>query len=89
VGRGTQVQSWHDLAQDLRGREMTEEELSVHMHGRPNSYVLSYLTGRDIGGQELVDQIQAKESFYRELWLKRPEDFVLSPGAQELLDVLV
>jgi len=84
-----QMQSWQGIAKDLRGREMTEEELSVHMHGRPNAYVLSYLAGQEIAGRELLHLIQVKESFYRELWLKRPQDFLLSPGATELLDALV
>lgn len=87
--RAVQVQSWQTVARELRGYEMTEEELSVHMHGRPNAYVLSYLTGRDIAGPELEHLIQVKESRYRELCLKNPDAFKLSPGAPELLDALV
>jgi beta-phosphoglucomutase-like phosphatase (HAD superfamily) len=56
-----QTTSWHGMAKDLRGREMTGEELAIHMHGRPNSYVLSYLAGRQIVGKELLDLTQAKE----------------------------
>ena len=84
-----QVQSWQALARDLRGREMTEEELARHMHGRPNAYVLSYLAGRDITGQELVSLIQLKESMFRQLCLSNPGQLVLSPGAQDLLEALV
>jgi HAD superfamily hydrolase (TIGR01509 family) len=83
-----QVQSWQGVAKDLRGHEMTEEELRVHMHGRPNSYVLSFLAGRQFAGPELQELVQRKESFYRELWLKTPRNFVLSPGAESLLDEL-
>jgi HAD superfamily hydrolase (TIGR01509 family) len=83
-----QAQSWQGIAKDLRGREMTPDELDTHMHGRPNSYVLSYLAGRTITGRELLDLIQAKESFYRELCLRNPGRFVLSPGARDLLDTL-
>ncbi len=84
-----QVKSWQVIAKNLRGRAMTDDELATHMHGRPNSYVLSYLAGRTIVGQELVDLIQAKESFYRELCLSKPRRLVLSPGAQDLLEALV
>lgn len=83
-----QIRSWQGLAKNLRGREMTDDELASHMHGRPNSYVLSYLAGRTIGGQELVDLIQVKESFYRKLCLLNPRRFVLSPGARDLLETL-
>jgi HAD superfamily hydrolase (TIGR01509 family) len=83
-----QVKSWKGIAKDLRGREMTSEELDTQMHGRANSYVLSYLAGRTIAGQELTRLIQVKESFYRELCLSSPLRFVLSPGAQDLLETL-
>ncbi len=39
---GFQIEAWQQVAGQLRGREMSEEELALHMHGRPNSYVLSY-----------------------------------------------
>jgi len=83
-----QVKSWQVIARNLRGHEMTDDELVAHMHGRPNSYVLSYLAGRTIAGQELLDMIQVKESFYRELCLSNPRRLVLSPGAPDLLETL-
>lgn len=83
-----QVKSWQRIAKSLRGHEMTDDELATHMHGRPNSYVLSYLAGRTIAEQELADLIEVKESFYRELCLLNPRRFVLSPGAQDLLETL-
>jgi beta-phosphoglucomutase-like phosphatase (HAD superfamily) len=83
-----QVRSWQVIARNLRGHEMTDDELATHMHGRPNSYVLSYLAGRTLVGQELLNLIQAKESFFRELCLADPRRLVLSPGAQDLLEWL-
>jgi HAD superfamily hydrolase (TIGR01509 family) len=86
---GFQIEAWQQVARQLRGREMTAEELAVHMHGRPNSYVLSYLAGRKIAAPELLTLIQAKETLYRELCLSNPGGLQLSPGARELLDTLV
>jgi beta-phosphoglucomutase-like phosphatase (HAD superfamily) len=83
-----QAQSWQGIAKDLRGYEMTADELDTHMHGRPNSYVMSYLAGHTIAGQELLELIQAKESLYRDLCLQNPRRFLLSPGAHDLLDTL-
>jgi len=82
------VDSWQGVARDLRGHSMTEDELATHMHGRPNAYVLMYLAGRVVEGKELLDLIQVKESFYRKLCLMNPRRFVLSPGAEELLETL-
>lgn len=83
------VEAWQALAQKLRGAEFSEEEFLVHVHGRPNSHILSYLLGRTVHGQELLDLIQFKESMYRRLCLENPATFVLSPGAKALLSSLV
>lgn len=83
-----QEQAWQVVAEKLRGRGMTAEEFAVHMHGRSNGYVLSYLAGRDITGAELTDWIEVKESLFRNLCLSTPNRLRLSPGAQELLESL-
>lgn len=83
-----QVKSWQVIARNLRGREMTDDELATHMHGRPDSYVLCYLASRTIIGPELLKLIQAKEAFFRALCLADPGRLVLSPGAQDLLELL-
>jgi beta-phosphoglucomutase len=82
------TESWNGVAKELRGRELTDEECAVHMHGRPVAYVLSYLAGREVTGRELQDLTDRKESLYRRLCLANPRTFVLSPGARELLDAL-
>jgi HAD superfamily hydrolase (TIGR01509 family) len=81
-----QLQSWQGVAQAMRGYPMSEEEALIHMHGRPNGYVLSYLSGRAITAEELRDLTQRKESVYRELCQSNPAAFVLSPGAEVLLE---
>jgi beta-phosphoglucomutase-like phosphatase (HAD superfamily) len=83
-----QEESWQAMARKLRGREMTGEEFDLHMHGRPNAYVLSYLAGRQITGQELEELIEAKESLFRRLCLETPNRMTLSAGAQDLLEWL-
>jgi beta-phosphoglucomutase-like phosphatase (HAD superfamily) len=82
------VQAWQAVAVDLRGFQLSDEEFADHVHGRPNSHVLSYIAGRDIRGKELYDLAQAKESMYRDLCLAHPDTFVLSPGAVQLLDAI-
>ena len=84
-----QEKSWQFMARRLRGREMTAEEFALHMHGRSNAYVLSYLAGRDITGKELEELTEAKESLFRRLCLETPNRMTLSAGAQDLLGWLM
>jgi beta-phosphoglucomutase-like phosphatase (HAD superfamily) len=83
-----QEKSWQVMAGRLRGREMSAEELDLHMHGRSNAYVLSYLAGREITGKELDELTEAKESLFRRLCLETPNRMTLSEGAQDLLEWL-
>jgi beta-phosphoglucomutase-like phosphatase (HAD superfamily) len=83
-----QEAAWQVIARRLRGRDMTAEEFALHMHGRANAYVLSYLAGRDISRGELAGWIEAKESLFRDLCLAAPDRLVLSTGAQDLLEWL-
>ncbi|WP_445368775.1 HAD family hydrolase [Methylomonas sp. BW4-1] len=80
------VQAWQATALQLRGSPISDDEFSIHVHGRTNSHILSYLSGRTLQRQKLLELIQVKESMYRDLCLKNPEMFVLSPGAEALLD---
>ena len=80
-----QEKAWQVMARELRGREMTDEEFALHMHGRSNAYVLSYLAGRQITAAELAGLIEAKESLFRSLCLDTPNRMKLSTGAQDLL----
>lgn len=82
-------EAWQAAAQRLLGRPLDAHEFEQHVHGRPNAGILAYLLGRPVAGGELHELAQLKESLYRELCLQRPDIFVLSPGAEALLDALV
>lgn len=84
-----QEQSWKEFSAAIRGTPLSEEEMTIHMHGRNNQYTQEYLLGRPITGDELEQLIQQKEAIYQQLCLARGTDFKLSPGAVELLDYLV
>lgn len=79
-------QAWQATAGQLRGAELSDDEFAIHVHGRTNTHILSYLTGRTLSGKELLDLIQVKETMYRSLCLNNPDMFVLSPGAKALLE---
>jgi len=84
-----QEQAWKVYSAKLRGTPFSDEEMSIHVHGRINKYTLEFLTGRSLESQELHNLIQGKESTYRSLCLQQGENFKLSPGAIEFLDFLV
>jgi beta-phosphoglucomutase len=46
----------------------TEEDFSLHMYGKNNSYILSHFLGRKIEGQELLELEDEKESLFREIY---------------------
>ena len=83
------VEAWQRSALELRGSPLSDEEFAQHVHGRTNSHILGYLTGRELFGTELHELTQIKESLYRSLCLAQPATFVLSPGTEKLLDYLV
>ncbi len=83
-----QVKAWQRCANALRGRSLSEEELEVHMHGRTNRHLISYLLHREVNGEELAELTEEKEAAYRQLCLSEGESFALSPGAVDLLNFL-
>lgn len=83
-----QTEAWQQFALELRGTVFSKEELAIHMHGRTNKYVFSYLLGREVVGKELMDLIDQKESAYRGLCLAQGDQFILSPGSVDLLTYL-
>ncbi len=83
-----QSESWCRYAEHLRGKRFSEQEVAEHVIGRDNRYILHYLTGRVINGQELEIHTDHKETLYRNLCLEQGPNFQLSPGAPQLLDEL-
>ncbi len=83
-----QVKAWQRYSNALRGCSLSEEELAIHMHGRTNRHLFSYLLKRDIIGEELMKLTEEKESEYRQLCLSEGTSFALSPGAADLLNFL-
>jgi len=83
-----QEEAWNTMAQKLRGKTMTIEEMNRIVHGRPNCITLEYLLDRKLSQIDSNKLTQEKESIYRKLCLDRPDDFKLSKGAVDLLDFL-
>lgn len=84
-----QEQAWSEFSTRLRGRPLSLDEMAVHVHGRHNRHTLAYLLGRPLAPGEEQRLGEEKEDIYRRLCLAEGERFCLSPGAVELLDLLV
>ena len=84
-----QRESWREFATLLRGELLTDSEIDVHIHGRNGQYSLEYLLGHPLSPAEAEALTEQKEIIYRQMCLSLGKDFKLSPGAVELLFILV
>lgn len=80
--------AWNNFSEKYRGRKFTDDEIKNHLHGRQNSQILSYVLEKEIDGDELKIYTEEKESMYRNMCLNDPGNFVLSTGAESLLNFL-
>jgi HAD superfamily hydrolase (TIGR01509 family) len=80
--------AWRQYSKELRGHELTDDEMLHEVHGKTNKDVLEYLAGQPLSDEEIKRRTDEKEGIYRQLCLDNPQEFKLAPGAVELLDYL-
>lgn len=80
--------AWKAYSKQIRGAELSSEEMLHHVHGRTNKDIFEYLLGIPVIGEELSRHIDGKEGTYRQICLNHPDEFKLAPGAIEYLDYL-
>lgn len=80
--------AWRAYSEQLRGRPLSPDEMTQHVHGRVNRDIFGYVLGRPVTDDELPRLAEEKEAIYRDLCLSVGEVFRLSPGAIPLLDWL-
>lgn len=82
------LDAWREYSAKLRSRPFTDEEMLKYMFGRTNEDIITYAIGKK-PDKELLDRVaQEKEAHYRQMCLKKPEEFHLAPCAVEFLDYL-
>ena len=89
MDRSLQEQAWRQFAEGQFGFALTDEVMYTEVHGHNNQHTLEFLAGRGLDKDEVIHLSEQKEVYYRELCLALGEEFVLSPGAEDLFDVLV
>jgi len=82
-------QAWRQFSKVIRGASFSEEEMALHVHGRSNRDILTYLAGHSFPDTDVKGLSHQKEAIYQQLCMAEGENFRLSPGAVELLEFLV
>lgn len=80
--------AWKAVSKELRGYEMSEEELRDHMHGKNNDKVIEYIMGKAIDAKENKRYSLKKEAIYRTMCINHPQDFHLAEGVEDFFDYL-
>lgn len=83
-----QAEAWREFSIEFRGESLSDEEMTIHVHGRNNRYAMEYLLGQVIREELLNKLVDKNESLYRGICLNIDDAFRLSPGAVGLLDQL-
>ena len=75
------VLAWGKLSRQLRGMDVSLEELQSHFYGVPNNRIIGYLLGRDCPEEELSFYSEKKEAYYRDYCAADTASFHLVDGA--------
>ena len=58
--------AWKAYSKELRGSELTDEELDVHVHERTNKAILEYILNKKFNDDSWVEFSDKKEKVYRD-----------------------
>ena len=82
------LDAWREFSAKLRGKPFSDEEMLKYMFGRTNEDIIAYAIGKK-PDKELVEKLaEEKEPYYRNMCLKKPEEFKLAPHAEDFLNYL-
>lgn len=82
------LDAWREFSAKLREIPFSDDEMLKYMFGRTNEDIIAYAIGKK-PDKELVEKLaEEKESYYRNMCLKKPEEFKLAPHAENFLDYL-
>lgn len=80
--------AWKRFSKDLRGHELSDEEIRLNVHGRTNKVILEYILEKTFNDNSFETLSEEKEKVYRDMCLDDKDSFKLAPGATELFDYL-
>lgn len=82
------LEAWREFSRRLRGTAFTDDEMRKYMFGRTNEDIIAYAIQKHPTKEQVEQLAKEKESLYRDMCRKDPENFKLAPGAVEFLDWL-
>lgn len=82
------VKAWSQISRQIRGRDITEEELHTKMNGKCNVDIVGYLSNGTTTKEEAEEISLKKEALYRQIFEKDHANFHLVQGAERLFDDL-
>ena len=82
------VKAWNQISLELRNRPVTQEELVLHMNGKPNVQIIRYLNNGKIDPAREEQLSQRKEALYRQYCAEDQASFHLIEGSEALFDEL-
>lgn len=80
--------AWNKISLELRGKEITQEELHGKLNGTPNDRNIAYLTDGKATLEEVKKYSLLKEEYYRDFCKADRENFHLVQGVVEYWDKL-
>lgn len=79
--------AWRRFVEQLCGRDVTDEEFDLHVHGKTSEMILRHFLGQqEITKEEIVKYSLEKEAYYRKLCIAQGEKFQLMDGLVDFLN---
>lgn len=82
------ILAWNKISKEIRGRDITDEELHEKFNGTPNDQILRYMLGEDAKEDQIQYYSSLKEQYYREFCKADKAGFHLVEGVPEFMDAL-
>lgn len=79
---------WSDIAREITGRDVSEEEFKKTLHGRTNKGIFEHLFGREIDDDDAARREKDKELKYQDVARNLGSEYELAPGAVDLFEDL-
>ena len=80
--------AWNNFAHKISGKDLTAEDLLMHVHGKINKDILTFVLEREINYEEAQKLSEEKEELYRNMLKSNNEKYELAFGAVNLFEHL-
>ena len=82
------LRAWKSFAQTRCGVDISEENYKKNIEGWNDRHAITYLLGKGLNNEEILELTELKEAMYRALCFAERERMKLTEGAPELFDYL-